>query len=319
MNQFAKYSGDEPNKGQGTMSDPAGVLTELHNEFIAVSQALSDLKEELKCIKGTQESQTETVKSTVELSMSGLKEELSALKVRQDEFASKFEELQADVQTLRATPAPTSETPTHMEVVPEPVNESEIVMLPIEETPTETTEVSLETEEQPSDNVLGMSDSEIEALLQEAANSPLPPDEVPPEPEEQEEPGDPPSTDVPEVFRTPETMPELRGLPHPSFDVSVEAIQAVPAALAIGALAVPVSLEDKRLLCKSVEPFDFAALDLIKDQTGFNVVAEEAPIGEVVFALRKYYGRESYDTERDAAAEIAAAPKRKMPWNRSAA
>ncbi len=247
MNQFAKYSGNEPSGAQTVEpTDLERLVHDLHNDFIGVAQSVSDLKQEVEELKQRQ-----------------------------------------------APTAMTIDQPTPIEQEPEI----------LEQVIADEEQLEVPAQQEPTDNVLGMSDADIQALLEQAAQEPLQSDDA----DEQ----------VPEVFREKPADTQYI-IENPSFEISPEAVKAVPATLAIGALAMPASIEDSVLVCKVVEPFDYAALDLISEHTEFKVSPEAAPIGEVVSALRIHYGPDGYDSEREAVAEVAST-SRKNWFNRRAA
>lgn len=97
-----------------------------------------------------------------------------------------------------------------------------------------------------------------------------------------------------------------------SFALDLTVTAKVPSHLAIAALAVPHRLEGTKLFCKSVQPFDIPALDMLADATAFEVVAEPARMEDVLAALRKAYGDENAEIEKDYAWNVAESkPKRK--------
>ncbi|MEX2243596.1 MAG: hypothetical protein WD716_07080 [Fimbriimonadaceae bacterium] len=100
------------------------------------------------------------------------------------------------------------------------------------------------------------------------------------------------------VLRIEEAAPEFAQAVAIEFDRA--AVAKVPSHLAIGALAIPVSIADGTILCKAVAPLDRASLDMIADATACKVTAETAPTEDVLAALRKAYGDESDDLEREA-------------------
>jgi hypothetical protein len=105
------------------------------------------------------------------------------------------------------------------------------------------------------------------------------------------------------VLRIEEAEPEFAQAVAIEFDRA--AVAKVPSHLAIGALAIPVSFADGTILCKAVAPLDRASLDMIADATACKVTAEPAPTEDVLAALRKAYGDESDDFERETVWESA--------------
>jgi hypothetical protein len=105
------------------------------------------------------------------------------------------------------------------------------------------------------------------------------------------------------VLRIEESAPEFAQAVAIEYDRA--AVAKVPSHLAIGALAIPVSIADGTILCKAVAPLDRASLDMIADATACKVTAEPAPTEDVLAALRKAYGDESDDFEREAVWESA--------------
>jgi hypothetical protein len=105
------------------------------------------------------------------------------------------------------------------------------------------------------------------------------------------------------VLRIEEAAPELA--PAVAIEFDRAAVAKVPSHLAIGALAIPVSFADGTILCKAVAPLDRASLDMIADATACKVTAEPAPTEDVLAALRKAYGDESDDFERETVWESA--------------
>lgn len=67
------------------------------------------------------------------------------------------------------------------------------------------------------------------------------------------------------------------------------AVKAVPAHMAIRALALPMKFTDGKLLCYVVEPIDQPAVDKISKATGFGVVVVPKPMTDVVRGLREVY------------------------------
>lgn len=76
------------------------------------------------------------------------------------------------------------------------------------------------------------------------------------------------------------------------------AVKAVPAHLAVRAMAVPVRFQDGKLVCHVAEPIDRPALDMISRATGFGVVAVVRPINQVVSELRDAYSEVRDDHAR---------------------
>jgi hypothetical protein len=97
-----------------------------------------------------------------------------------------------------------------------------------------------------------------------------------------------------------------------AFTLDLTVTAKVPSHLAIAALAVPHRLEGTKLYCKSAQPFDIPALDMLADATAYEVVAEPAHMEDVLAALRKAYGDENASMEKDYAWSVSESqPKRK--------
>lgn len=277
MNQFAKYSTDDPNKQPATPADVSGdFLHNLHNDFIALAQSVEDLKQELASIKVSYHEEIESLK--LEIKVATTNDEPQAITPPQQ---------QPEEDSIALSQEDTNQT--HME--------------------------------EAKDNVLGMSDDEIQALLL-LANEPTVSEEI-----FKEELIYAPNTEDDFVSNDEETLSETseqdfeiftREIPEATFEINVQAIKAVPATMAIGALAIPICIEDKTLICKVVEPFDIIALDIIAEHTHLKIVPQSAPIAEVIGSLRKYYGPEAYETEREAVAQIATTSKRSFLKRRTA-
>ncbi|MFM9874334.1 MAG: hypothetical protein ACKVQS_12820 [Fimbriimonadaceae bacterium] len=75
----------------------------------------------------------------------------------------------------------------------------------------------------------------------------------------------------------------------PTGEAELGAIKAVPAHLAVRALALPVRFEEGKILCRVAEPIDRAALDQLSKTIGFGIIIEAAPIDEVVAGIRVAY------------------------------
>jgi hypothetical protein len=75
----------------------------------------------------------------------------------------------------------------------------------------------------------------------------------------------------------------------PTGEAELGAIKAVPAHLAVRAMALPVRFEDGKLLCKVAEPIDRPALDQLSKTVGFGIIIEPTSIEEVVVGLRVAY------------------------------
>jgi hypothetical protein len=105
-----------------------------------------------------------------------------------------------------------------------------------------------------------------------------------------------------------------------AFTLDLTVTAKVPSHLAIAALAVPHRLEGTKLYCKSAQPFDIPALDMLADATAYEVVAEPAHMEDVLAALRKAYGDENASMEKDYAWSVSESqPKRKRGLFRRAA
>ncbi len=164
-----------------------------------------------------------------------------------------------------------------------------------------------------------MSDFDIQRMLAEAAlgafdaakptserveESPV----APHEPVATEEPLDVPVLTL--VEDEPEEDPHIRVAF--SFDLDKALVAKVPANLAIAALAVPHRMEGNKLVCKAAQPYDYPSLDIIADAVAFEVVPEPAEIEQVLAALRRAYGDENRDMEKDAVWGVSAnEPKRR--------
>ncbi len=76
-------------------------------------------------------------------------------------------------------------------------------------------------------------------------------------------------------------------------DVDLGAIRAIPAHLAIRAMALPVGFEGGKVVCRVAEPIDRTALDRLSKEVGLGIVPKPAPIAEVVAGLRQAYSEVS--------------------------
>lgn len=183
-------------------------------------------------------------------------EELAQL-VRQS-IESQAEEL--DVETVVSTSESEDSTDTGLK------SASEIAALL--NTPDEDTDFV------PSSST-AMSDEELRALLAEAAEG-----------------GDDETADVSSFDEKPSVQTTSVNQPRPVTSggaPELGAVKAVPAALAVRALALPVRFEDGKLVCRVATPIDQAALDRLSKATGFGIVAEQAAIEEVVAGIRDVY------------------------------
>lgn len=83
---------------------------------------------------------------------------------------------------------------------------------------------------------------------------------------------------------------ETRTLEHSHIDVpDVGAIKAVPAFLAIRAMALPMCFSEGKLVCHVAEPFDQPALDRLSKAVGLGIVTVPKPIVDIVSGLRDAY------------------------------
>ena len=128
-----------------------------------------------------------------------------------------------------------------------------------------------------------MSDEELRALLSEAESG-------------EGSPAVPTADDLGDVsfVREQAVAPAAKAKPvsapkPPTGEAELGAIKAVPAHLAVRAMALPVRFEDGKILCKVAEPIDRAALDQLSKTVGFGVIIEPTPIDEVVVGLRVAY------------------------------
>lgn len=124
-----------------------------------------------------------------------------------------------------------------------------------------------------------MSDDELAALLNEANNL------------NQSEAEVAPRADVePESSATAEAVhpaAAVRLLAEGEFDLG--AVRAVPAHLAIRAMALPICFEEGKVVCRVAEPIDRSALDRLSKEIGLGVIPKPTPITEVVAGLRQAY------------------------------
>lgn len=150
-----------------------------------------------------------------------------------------------------------------------------------------------------------LSDNEIQRLLAEAAGTAAPAEPVvATEPE---------MIAGPQPEQDPGTFLHIQEdeQPKPLLEYDPAAVARVPSHLAIAALALPVRLEANTIVLKAVAPFDQSSLDMIADAIACQVVAEEAPIEEVLAGLRKAYAGDDYDSEREAVWAAAPAAEKK--------
>lgn len=162
-----------------------------------------------------------------------------------------------------------------------------------------------------------MSDDDIQRMLAEAAlgafDAASPSvikganEAAPVRPDHSEEPDNRPFLHLEDEAPIEEPAPAIEAF---TLDLAVTA--KVPSHLAIAALAVPHRLEGTKLYCKSAQPFDIPALDMLADATAYEVVAEPAHMEDVLAALRKAYGDENASMEKDYAWSVSESqPKRK--------
>ncbi|HXH61386.1 MAG TPA: hypothetical protein VNI20_08505 [Fimbriimonadaceae bacterium] len=167
-----------------------------------------------------------------------------------------------------------------------------------------------EQEEEVTD--LGLNDDDIERMLEAAADKATPTTE---ESEREAPVAESANAEEPEEAKEDFEVPIVFG---GRIEFEKEAVKAVPPNLAIGALAIPVRIEEGTLFCKSVEPFDQAALDQIAKATSMKVEPEAAAMPLVLAALREAYRDASREAERDGVAGVAES-KRKGFLKRRAA
>jgi hypothetical protein len=74
-----------------------------------------------------------------------------------------------------------------------------------------------------------------------------------------------------------------------SGDFDLGAVKAVPAHLAVRAMALPVRFQDGKIVCKVAEPIDRLALDRLSKASGFGVMIEPTPIEDVIAGIRRAY------------------------------
>ena len=114
----------------------------------------------------------------------------------------------------------------------------------------------------------------------------------------------------------PPTVPKIPEREGPSIEFDREVIARVPAHLAVGALAVPVRIENDELICRVAEPFDLEALDRIANALAMKVVPEAAPIEEIVKNLRLAYSAEAAKNARTAVLQAAPAELQRKRSNK---
>ena len=119
-----------------------------------------------------------------------------------------------------------------------------------------------------------------------------------------------------EPVAEPPTVPKIPERPSPSMELDPSVIARVPAYLAVGALAVPMRIENDELLCRVVEPFDQEALDRIANALALRVVPEPAPIDEVIKNLRIAYSVEAAKGARTAVLNAAPGKLQKKRSNK---
>ena len=129
-----------------------------------------------------------------------------------------------------------------------------------------------------------------------------------PLPSEPEDPWDAPSR----PFTTAEEEPETAGTAL----WSKAAVAATPRHLAVGALALPTDLQGERLTLHVAKPFDEAALNRLREETGLELEILPAPIQIVVEGLREAYrDTDDYDERMSL---LEGAGERQIPWWRRA-
>ncbi|MCH7904736.1 MAG: hypothetical protein IH944_09255 [Armatimonadetes bacterium] len=119
-----------------------------------------------------------------------------------------------------------------------------------------------------------------------------------------------------EPVAEPPKVPKFPERQSPSMELDPAVIARVPAHLAVGALAVPIRIENDELVCRVVEPFDQEALDLIANALAMRVVPEPAPIDEVVKNLRLAYSAEAAKGARTAVLDAAPGQLQKKRSNK---
>lgn len=72
-------------------------------------------------------------------------------------------------------------------------------------------------------------------------------------------------------------------------DRELGAVKAVPAHLAVRALALPIRFEDGKILCQVAEPIDRVAVDRLSQAVGFGIIIEPTSIDVVIAGLRDAY------------------------------
>jgi hypothetical protein len=91
---------------------------------------------------------------------------------------------------------------------------------------------------------------------------------------------------------------ELDVLPPLGDQPSSDALESVPALLAVRALALPFRIEEGRLLCRVARPFDEEALSDLREACALPVDVEPYPISLVVTGLRRAYSDGTDGTAR---------------------
>jgi len=303
MQQFARRKPSESEGGQPQGSNPItasdDMIAQWLDQLCETGKQLSELKEEVAVIKGENQRLRLQIAGWMSNQESNLAHASVPPAVEPEQPASV-----AEVEAV--SPQENIDEEDLIELVRGSGVPEVEAHVPVQETVTAT-----EAPAEPTQ----LSDDEIQRLLEEAANGANETSETIAEPVTSvPEFTEPTEDDATPFLKLEEEAVELQVQPFvPSFEIDPSAAKRVPSHLAIAALAVPVRLEDGKVVCKAAAPFDHASLDLIADAIAGQVIPEAAPIEEILAALRKVYGEESHQTEKDEVWSVSNAPDHTKP------